>query len=148
MAISANTKVEITLKLLIIGIVATVASISTVMAAGLGVLGWILSFTIGDVRKSNTDLQAANRDMINRANDINLKLTEQIGGLRTDFVKFTAELGDTNKSVTDLSGQVSDLKKQIQTSQVAWSDPKFIASVVENMRKQGVTGNVVIIPPR
>lgn len=152
MPISGNTKVEITLKLLIIGIATTVCSIASVMAAGLGVLGWILSFTIGDLRDSNTKLQAEDRDMIRRVNDVNvemIKVTNDINSKLSDQVtKFTAQLGDTNKTMGDLSVRMSDLQLQIKSNQVAWSDPKFIGSIADSLKKEGITGNVVIVPPR
>jgi septal ring factor EnvC (AmiA/AmiB activator) len=101
------------------------------------------------IRENIGSLQSADRDNITRSNEINSKLTEQIQGLRTDFVKFTTEVGNTNRSVNDLTVRISDLQKQIQASQsTPWADPKFIANVADSLKKEGITGNVVIVPAR
>jgi len=97
-----NTQVVSTVKALLAGI-------GTLLLAG-GVILWaVLSFTIAGlradvsaIRQEMESLQAADREGINRSNDVNMKLAEQMTSM--------------NKSVNDVAVRISDLQKQLPVS--------------------------------
>lgn len=97
-----NTQVVSTVKVLLAGI-------GTLLLSG-GVILWVvLSFTIAGlradasaIRQEIESLQAADRESINRSNDANMKLAEQMTSM--------------NKSVNEVAVRVSDMQKQLPVS--------------------------------
>jgi hypothetical protein len=97
-----NTQVVSTVKALLVGI-------GTLLLAS-GIILWaVLSFAIAGmradlsaIRQEIESLQAADRESINRSNDVNMKLAEQLTGI--------------NKSVNDVAVRVSDMQKPLPVS--------------------------------
>jgi hypothetical protein len=111
--VAANTVVTISLTALAGGII--------VFCGGL----WaVLAFTIGGLRNDVNALRLAldrtvdavrimDKEGIQRTNDVNTKLSEQIQGLRLDLVRFgsnleqmSVRLEQTNKSMENLSNRL------------------------------------------
>jgi len=151
-AIHADTQVVITMKSLITGVIGFVI-------LGGAVLWTVLSFTIGGVRDDVTAirtsvqaLQTADQESVKETNNVNVRLTDQIQGLRTDFVKYSERfdnlsrnLETTNKSIYTLTNRLDGFRDQLQAIQSTWNDPKTISQITEAVR-QANGGSVIILP--
>ena len=145
MAIGAATPVTVTMKSLIGGVVAFI------VAGGL-VLWAVLTFTIGgirdnvtDIRNSIHDLRGADTQSIQEMNGVNIRLTEQIQGLRTDFVKYSERFDVLSKNMVGLSSQIDSLQVQLKYMQTSWNDPKQLNELSEALKKNGAT-TVIVVP--
>jgi len=150
--VHAETQVVITMKALLAGA-------ATFIVVGAGVLWGILSFTVGgikddvsDIRSSIQRLNGADKDNVQRANEINIRLTDQIQGLRTDFVKYSerfdalsTKLDGAAKSIDALGNRMDKFQAVLAYAETAWSDPKRINQIAETLKQSGAT-SVIIVP--
>lgn len=153
--LSGDTPVTITMGKLIAGIALLGATIA-------GVLWGVLSFTIGGVRddvsairQSVIALQTADKEGIARSNEINIRLTEQIQGLRVDFVKYaerfdvlSGRIDGMNKSIDIFTGRLEKFQNELNSAQASWNDPKRISTLVEALKKEGLDQKVIILQVR
>src|SRR6202048_4876067 len=106
--IGANQQVVIALGFFLV-------ELAAVLVVGGGVLWAVLAFTIGGmrddvnaIRDSVGHLQTADRESINRAVGIELKLSEQVGSLKVDFATLSGKLdnvaGELDSFVTSVNG--------------------------------------------
>lgn len=109
---------------------ALIGGIAAVLLVGGGVLWTVLSFTIGgirgdvsDIRTSLHDLRGADKESIQEMNAVNTRLTDQISGLRTDFVKYSERfdalsnrMEAVNKSVLILGSQIDKFQSQLSAT--------------------------------
>jgi hypothetical protein len=112
----------------------------------------------GDIKAIRTSLenatnafQAADKDGILRLREAEIKLSEQIAGLRTDIGAFRGDLALNNKQLVVFSERLGDLQKQIQARQANYSDPKWMdayaAGLNRALKSVGYTGGPVILLP-
>lgn len=149
--IDSDTKVTLTMKQIMWGIVALVCS-------GGAVLWAVLTFTIGGmrddvkaIRAQTQTLQTADKDSAVRIREGENKLAEQIGALRTDIVGLSGKLDAVNSSVNTLSNQLQDVRKQVIAKYSSFDDPNFttaFASRISDVLKQKGfdKSNIVIVP--
>lgn len=141
-SVHADTPVVITMKALLAGVVGF-------LLVGGAVLWAVLTFTIGGVRDDvtairnsvsglQTAVQTTDKGAIERSNEINSRLTDQIQGLRTDFVKYSERfdglsrnLEATNKSIFVLGTRIDKLQAQLASA----SDPKQAQAFAEYLKK-------------
>ena len=145
--VNAETPVTFTMKQLIIFL----GTISGVVIAVGGILYSTLHDDVKGIRNSIDGLQLTDKEMLNRARDAEVKLTEQIGGLRTDLATFS---GKFDSAVTRFEGSVNNLTNRMDKFQMdliviqsAWTDPKRISEFAEALKKQGVTDQPIVIVP-
>jgi hypothetical protein len=140
--------------------------------AAFGAVLWaVLTFTIGGLRddvgairdnikglnveavmKAIDGLQTADRSNITRANEINVQLTQQIQGLRIDFVKYSekfdsmsSKFDSMNKSIDSLSSKIDKLDSA-RSVPVSY-DPKQLMDFTEYLKKYaGDNSRVVVVP--
>jgi septal ring factor EnvC (AmiA/AmiB activator) len=145
--VDAETVVTLTLKQILTGIVALV------VLAG-AVLWTVLSFTIGGarddvrtIRDSIVALQTADRETLNRTRDVELKLTEQIAGMRTDFVNASNKLDNLGTSINALTGRIDNYQKDLAAAQISLNDPKRMAQLIDSLKQAGIDEQKIIIIP-
>jgi hypothetical protein len=155
--VSAETTVTITMKALVISLL-TIAGI--VVAAG-GILAGSFAYNLGHirddvkgVRDSVDGLRTADKDSLSRSRDVEIKLTEQIGGLRTDLATFSGKFDNLGSkldsmvtSVNGLSTRMDKYQADLSSIQATWSDPKRIAEFAEALKKQGLGDQPIVIVP-
>jgi hypothetical protein len=145
--IDASTPVTMTVKQLGAGVIATVLLI-------IGGLWAVLSFTIGglrddvvNTRQSIQVLQVADKDGAIHVRDTEIKLIEQISGLRTDIAGFSGKLDSTNNAIAGLNRRMDDVQKQVAARQAAFNDPKSALSFVQTLKNAGLDDNKVVVVP-
>ena len=138
--IGANTQVVITVGSLLVGLAA-------VLVVGGGVLWAVLAFTIGGmrddvkaIRDSVGHLQTADRESVNRAVGIELKLREQVGSLKVDFATLSGKLDNVASKLDSVVTSVNGLSGRIDKFQMdayyAWNDPKRISELAQALKKE------------
>jgi hypothetical protein len=135
----AETPVAITMKALTLSLIAIAGFVLT---AG-GILAGAFYYSLGHVRNDVVGVRQSIETNATHARDIEVKFTEQIGGLRTDLATFSGKLDNVAKS---LETSVNGLSVRLDKFQVSGWDAKSLA---EALKKEGIDEQkIVIIAPR
>jgi hypothetical protein len=136
----AETPVTITMKALIV----TLVSIAGIVVGAGGVLAGVFYYSLGHVRDNVGQLRQSVDSNTNRTRDIEVKFTEQIGGLRTDLATFSGKLDNVAARFESSVNGLTIRMDKFQTTP-SW-DPKALAEV---LKKEGVDEQkIIIIAPR
>jgi hypothetical protein len=148
--INSDTKVTLTMTQFILGI-------CVLLGGAWGILQYTTSGVRDDVnviRQAVPSLQTADKDGVRRVGETDLKLTNEIGLLRTSVVAldgriatWSAKFDNADKSFTELSNQMGDLRKQLITRQQVWNDPKAVQSFANALKNSGIEEQKIIIVP-
>jgi hypothetical protein len=157
MDLNPETPVTITMRQIywVVGAIA-VAAVTTVLAT------WAVDvWTVGGIREDITHLKGNDSDNNRRIADVNVKFADQmqglhadlnnlrtdIKGLGTDLKYFSDRVEGVNKSITGLDAGIGKLDAQLASFQSAWTDPKYAAGFVENLKKSGIEADKIVIVP-
>jgi hypothetical protein len=148
--IDSSTKVTLTMMQLIIAIV-------FLLGGGWGIFTLTTSGVRDDVsviRQSVQALQLADKDGTRRMGDTEIKLTSEIGLLRTALVQFdgklnplTAKLDSFDRTLVEIGAQLADMRKQLVSRQAVWSDPKNVDAFSSSLQKAGFQKDQIVIVP-
>jgi septal ring factor EnvC (AmiA/AmiB activator) len=154
--IDGSTQVSFTMTQLLTAVV-------TAMILLCGGLWTVLTLTtsglrddVSVIRQSTQGLQVADKDTAVRLREAELRLADQISGLRTEIASFVGRLESTNTNVANLntnvaslSRRIEDFGKQLAARQAAFSDPKNISIFTDRLRDATAgakDGTVVVVP--
>jgi septal ring factor EnvC (AmiA/AmiB activator) len=148
--ISSETKVTMTMTQLVL-------AVFCLLGGGWGIFQLTTSGVRDDVsviRQAVQALQLADKDGTRRVGDTELKLTSEIGLLRTAIVQldgklspFVARLDTFDKTLSEIGGQLADMRKQLVSRQAVWSDPKNVDAFSYSLQKAGFQKDQIVIVP-
>jgi hypothetical protein len=99
-------------------------------------------------------LQTADKDGTRRMGDTEVKLTVEIGLLRTTLVQLdgklsplVAKLDSFDRSLVEIGGQLADMRKQLISRQAVWSDPKSVDAFSSSLQRAGFQKDQIVIVP-
>ena len=106
------------------------------------------------IRQAVQALQMADKDGTRRVGDTEIKLTNEIGLLRTAIVQldgrlspFIARLDSFDKTLSEIGGQLADMRRQLVSRQAVWSDPKNVDAFSSSLQKAGFQKDQIVIVP-
>ena len=148
--IDSSTKVTLTMTQLVIAII-------VLLGGGWGIFTLTTSGVREDVsviRQSVQSLQLADKDGTRRMGDTEIKLTGEIGLLRTAIVQldgklnpFVAKLDSFDRTLVEIGAQLADMRKQLVSRQAVWSDPKNVDAFSSSLQKAGFQRDQIVIVP-
>jgi ABC-type Na+ efflux pump permease subunit len=148
--IDSSTKVTLTMTQLVIAII-------FLLGGGWGIFTLTTSGVREDVsviRQSVQSLQLADKDGTRRMGDTEIKLTGEIGLLRTAIVQldgklnpFVAKLDSFDRTLVEIGAQLADMRKQLVSRQAVWSDPKNVDAFSSSLQKAGFQRDQIVIVP-
>lgn len=139
----------------------TMPQLLTVLAAIVGG-GWLLfSWTtsslredVGVIRQSIVALQGSDKEGAVRIREVDLKLVEQISGLRitiasldSRFANFDSKIDGLNKNIDALAGRLGEMQKQAELQRASLSDPEKLKILAEMLKKFGAPNDRIVILP-
>jgi hypothetical protein len=74
-------------------------------------------------------------------------LRTSVVGLDGRIAAWSAKFDMVDKSFTELSNQMIDLRKQLVTRQSAWSDPKAMQAFGAALKSSGIDDQKIVIVP-
>jgi hypothetical protein len=158
--VGLKTPVTITMGNLLAGVAAFGAVLWTVLTFTIGGLRDdvgairqnINGLNVNAVTKAIDGLQTADRSNITRANEINVQLTQQIQGLRIDFVKYSEKFDSMSSKFDSMNKAIDSLSSKIDKLDSAHAvtvnyDPKQLMEFAEYLKKYaGESSRVVVVP--
>jgi hypothetical protein len=148
--IDSSTKVTLTMTQLVIAMI-------FLLGGGWGIFTLTTSGVREDVsviRQSVQSLQLADKDGTRRMGDTEIKLTGEIGLLRTAIVQldgklnpFVAKLDSFDRTLVEIGAQLADMRKQLVSRQAVWSDPKNVDAFSSSLQKAGFQRDQIVIVP-
>ena len=106
---------------------------------------------VGAIRKSAEatalSVQTTDKEGILRLRDVEGKLGDQISGLPADIAGFRGDLAYNSKLVASLTGQLDEMRKDVQARQASYSDPKAVSEFVAALKEAGLDqGKIIVVP--
>lgn len=148
--IGSDTKVTLTMTQLLVGIVA-------ILGGAWGILQATTSGVRDDVsviRQSVQALQLADKDGTRRVGDTEIKLSNEIGLLRTSIASLDSKIPPVmskmdsfDRSIYDLTAQITEMRRQLASRQAAFSDPKAIQTFSTSLKNLGFDDQKIVIVP-
>ena len=148
--VDSSTRVTLTMAQLIVAII-------FLLGGGWGIFTLTTSGVRDDVsviRQSVQALQLVDKDGTRRIGDTEIKLTSEIGLLRTAIVQldgklspFIVRLDSFDRTLVEIGGQLADMRKQLVSRQAVWSDPKNVDAFSSSLQKAGFQKDQIVIVP-